>query len=359
MNKELGVIQIIDSLETGGAEVLAVNIANALCLKGINSHICVTRKEGRLKENINTKVGYLFLSRKKTIDFKSIITLKKYIKKNNIKIIHAHSSSLFIAFCVKLLHPKVKIYWHDHYGKSQDLYKRPSFFLKIMSFFVDSIISVNSSLKKWAENTLNCNKVYFLNNFPSFSNIEKKTFLKGIEGKRIVHLAAFRAQKDHETLIEAFSLLIENNKNWTLHLVGNVNKDIYANKILALIDAKGLKNHIFVYGSQLDIKHILSQATIGVLSSKSEGLPIALLEYGLTKLPVVVTNVGECSNVIENGQSGIVVEKENSIAMTKALEEYVLSADKRSSFGNVHFKNMKNKYSQEHFIIQLKNIYTL
>ena len=358
MDKELSIIQVIDSLETGGAEVLSVNVANLLKEEGLNSHICVTRKEGRLKENINTKVGYLFLARKKTIDFKAIVTLKKYIKKNNIKIIHAHSSSLFIACCVKFLYPKVKLFWHDHYGKSQDLEKRPYFFLKIMSFFIDSIISVNSSLKEWAENTLNCNKVFFLNNFPSLSNLEKKTFLKGIDGKRIVHLAAFRAQKDHETLIEAFSLSLEKNKDWTLHLVGNMNKDAYAYKILDLIEAKGLKKHIFVYGSQLDIKHILSQATIGVLSSKSEGLPIALLEYGLAKLPVVITNVGECSKVVENGESGIVVEKENSTAFATALEMYISDKDKRESFGEMHYNNVQKKYSQQGFISQLIKIYT-
>ena len=48
---DLGVIQVIDSLDAGGAEVLAVNIANALSETGMNSHLCVTRKEGVLKKN--------------------------------------------------------------------------------------------------------------------------------------------------------------------------------------------------------------------------------------------------------------------------------------------------------------------
>ena len=44
-----GVIQIIDSLNVGGAEVLAVNISNALVARNFNSHICTTREEGILK----------------------------------------------------------------------------------------------------------------------------------------------------------------------------------------------------------------------------------------------------------------------------------------------------------------------
>ena len=54
---KIGVIQVIDSLDAGGAEVLAVNIANALLEKGMNSHLCVTRKEGVLKTNIDKNIG--------------------------------------------------------------------------------------------------------------------------------------------------------------------------------------------------------------------------------------------------------------------------------------------------------------
>ena len=122
MNKA-GVIQIIDSLNTGGAEVLAVNIANGLYKKGINSHLCTTRKEGLLLNNIYEGVGYLFLNKKKVFDFNAIIKLKNYLTKNNIKIIHAHSTSVFFAFFIKIISPGIKIIWHDHYGKSEELDK--------------------------------------------------------------------------------------------------------------------------------------------------------------------------------------------------------------------------------------------
>jgi hypothetical protein len=130
---KIGVIQVIDSLDAGGAEVLAVNIANALCEEEVNSHLCTTRKEGVLKSNLNKKTGFLFLGRKKSIDFSAIIRFKKYLKNNNIGVIHAHSTSSFFVFCVKLIYPKVKIIWHDHYGKSQELKKRKTFLLKIIT----------------------------------------------------------------------------------------------------------------------------------------------------------------------------------------------------------------------------------
>lgn len=64
-------------------------------------------------------------------------------------------------------------------------------------------------------------------------------------------------------------------------------------------------------------------------ASKSEDLPIALLEYGLAKLSMVINNVGECCKFVENGQSVIVLEKENRNAFAKELETYMY--DKRKS----------------------------
>jgi glycosyltransferase involved in cell wall biosynthesis len=107
----------------------------------------------------------------------------------------------------------------------------------------------------------------------------------------------------------------------------------------------------------LDIKNILHQATLGVLSSKSEGLPVALLEYGLASLPVIATDVGECAKVIEHHKSGIVVEKENYLELSEAMEILALSVEKRKSYGALHHKNIQIKYSKEHFIQQLINIY--
>jgi hypothetical protein len=167
---KLGVIQIIDSLDTGGAEVLAVNIANSLIDQKINSHICVTRKEGKLIGNINKEVRYLFLNRKKTIDIKSVFLFRKYIISNNISILHAHSSSSFFAFCVKITYPKVKIVWHTHLGSMVKYKTKKLLFIKFLSFFFSAIITVNDQLKNWANSKLYCKKVFFLYKLPIFNN---------------------------------------------------------------------------------------------------------------------------------------------------------------------------------------------
>ena len=356
MNKK-GVLQIIDSLDTGGAEVLSVNIANSLNQQKINSHLCVTRKEGKLKENLKDEVGYLFLGKKKTVDIKSILKLKSYILEHNIHIIHAHSTSYFIAFCIKVLNPRLHLIWHDHYGVQEDLKKRKLIPIKLISKYFDAIISVNNNLKEWSKTKLNCKKVFFLNNFAVFNNESKITVLKEKGSYKIVHLAAFREQKDHEILINAFHKFCVNNINWTLHLIGDAKNKRYSLKIIKLINNKKLNKKVFIYGACLDIKNILSQAHIGVLSSKSEGLPIALLEYGLAKLPVIVTDVGECNKVITNNISGFLVKPNNTEKFVSKLNILANSEALRNSFGTEHYNNVTHNYSKELFLNNLLDIY--
>ena len=358
MNKPLKVIQIIDSLNPGGAEMMAVNIANGLLTKNVNSYICSTRLEGALKDKIDANVGYQFLNKKKSIDFKAFFKLHQYLKNNSIKIIHAHSSSFFIAFVMKILNYNRIIIWHDHYGKSERLKDREKQSIKITSILFTHIISVNKLLLQWAKKELYSKSVSYI---PNFANLESKqidnTILKGEKGKRIVCLANLRAQKDHFNLINAFIVVQKQYSDWTLHLVGVDNKDVYSDNIKSLIITKSLENCVFVYGSRMDIANILEQTSIGVLSSKSEGLPVALLEYGLAKLPVVITNVGDCKEVIENNVNGFLITAENAIVLADKIIELIQGAKKRNQFGLNLYNKVILKYSEDNYLEQLLKIY--
>lgn len=57
---QIRVLQIIDTLHAGGAERLAVNYANELTRFVDQTHLCVTRLDGILKESLNDNVGLIF-----------------------------------------------------------------------------------------------------------------------------------------------------------------------------------------------------------------------------------------------------------------------------------------------------------
>jgi glycosyltransferase involved in cell wall biosynthesis len=354
--KQIKVLQLIDSLNTGGAEMMAVNIANGLSEFGVESHLCVTRKEGHLKNKLNSTVKYLYLHKKSTIDIRAITELKKYIEFNSISIIHAHSSSFFLARIIKLLKTSIKICWHDHYGYSEDIANRKFFILKQFSTHFCHIFSVNKKLENWAEINLKAKGVSFLPNFASLTK-DKFTFLEGVDGKRIICLANLRPQKDHLNLIEAFKSFQKSVKGWTLHLVGEDKKNDYSKSIKQRIQDYNLSDSIFIYGSKPDISFILSQGTIGVLSSISEGLPISLLEYGQANLPVVCTDVGACSSVIKHDYSGYIVSPNNNADLALYLIKLAKSKENRFKFGVNLNRDIKLQYSKETIIRTIIKVY--
>jgi hypothetical protein len=114
------VVQLIDSLQTGGAERIAVNFANALAEDSITSYLVVTRQEGLLKSNISKKVNYLFLNRSKTLDFKAVKQFNRFVKNQSVLVVHAHASSFFFACLAKCFGGEFKLIWHDHNGKRKN-----------------------------------------------------------------------------------------------------------------------------------------------------------------------------------------------------------------------------------------------
>ncbi|GLB50851.1 glycosyltransferase [Neptunitalea lumnitzerae] len=352
------VVQLIDSLDIGGAERMAVNIANGLAECNHFSGLVSTRKEGELKEKISDKVSYLFLQRQKTLDIGAVLRLKNYLKQHKIEIIHAHSSSYFVAVLAKVFYPSVKIVWHDHYGKSEYLAERPAGVLKAFKFGIHAVISVNEQLAKWAREVVGFKKACYVSNFAYLEDDKVLlTKLKGTEGKRILCLANYRPQKDHKNLLRAFEQLHEQHPDWTLHLVGKNFNDAYADEIAHLIKEATLEDRVFMYGSRTDTKNILEQATIGVLASESEGLPLALLEYGLMKLPVVVTKVGECSTVVKNNENGLLVPPKNNELLCVAMSTLIAENDKRISLGAQLYETVQNHYGQNQYLQRLITIY--
>lgn len=352
------VLQLIDSLEAGGAERLAVTFANVLAEEIEASFLCTTRAEGILKATINENVGYLFLEKQSRLDIKAILKLKRFIKKNKISTIHAHATSFFTATLVKLFYPKVQLIWHDHYGQSEFLEQRPKGILKFCSRFFSHIYCVNQTLVNWSQNYLNCKSVSYLQNFAQLAASSSITELKGEDGKRILCLANLRPQKDHLTLLKAFKGVLETHADWSLHCVGKDFNDTYSKDVSVYIKTHNLNDNVHLYGSCLDIKAIVSKCNIGVLSSKSEGLPISLLEYALGDLAVITTNVGDCSLIVSTSDKGKLIPPNNETALKNAFLYYIENKTERTMAAKNLKAHVLDQFSQQAVVKTLLNSYT-
>jgi glycosyltransferase involved in cell wall biosynthesis len=347
------VLQLIDSMDAGGAERIAVTFANALANHTQDSHLCVTRAEGVLKDQLYPDVGFHFLKKRSTLDFAALFRLRKYLKTHKITVLHAHTTSYFFATFVKIIYPKIKLIWHTHMGERVQSGRTQNKVLYLCSFFFSGIIAVNEELKAWCAHYLATPGVYYLPNF-----VQLNKFPKVVEEAReesIICLANLKTPKNHLNLIEAFRTVSAVYPNWKLLLAGKDFKDSYSEKLMEATKKAGLQNKVVFLGQQSKVETLLVKSSIGVLASDSEGLPMALLEYGAAGLAVVATRVGHCEEVI--GDFGNVVPAQDAKALGEAIFDYVSHPERCKTQASMFRARIREKYSEEAVLPQLLTIY--
>ncbi len=354
------VMQLIDSLELGGAERMAVSYANMLSKHIDRSYLCVTRNEGALKKTLAQDVSYHFLDRTKTLDFKAVKRTVAFIQKENIGLIHAHGTSFFFAYLIKRKYKGVKVIWHIHHGASADYGFLKTALIKNCVLSFDGVIVVNAELKNWVQNSLDvpAQKCHYLSNFVEFDNDNSDTKLElpGMAPQRVVCLANLKHPKEHLFLCLAFNEVVKKYPNATLHLVGKDFQDNYSDLLKALIKQNGLEASIFIYGQQDEPKKFLDACDIGVIASSSEGLPMALLEYGKSNLAVVTTDVGECAAVVQD--NGLVVGSGDEYAMKMALETLLDNGERTHKLADSFTQSVKEMYSLQAIQSKVLNVYS-
>ena len=249
------------------------------------------------------------------------------------------------------------------FRSSEQLHNRPSLYLRLLSLFFDHAFAVNGKLLNFAVTKLHItpDKVSFLANFADLNfddNNQDPDIPDGNSKSKLICLANLRPQKDHDNLLDAFKSVRVKYPDSRLYLVGgHFNDDYYHGIIKRMKSEELLVDHVHVLGSRNDVASILSVCDIGVLSSVSEGLPVSLLEYGLAGLPVVCTNVGDCSFVLDDGRCGRLVEPGNHNMLAEAIIELLDKKDLAYSLGTKLKDRVNTLFSINGAISQIINVY--
>jgi glycosyltransferase involved in cell wall biosynthesis len=355
----VAVLQMVDSLMAGGAERMGVTLSNLLPRDRFRPCLCVTRESGPLEEFVAGDVPRLKLNRKGKVDQGALKHALRFIRENGVRIIHAHASSLFFARLVSMFPPYPKVVWHDHYGNCE-LNDRPVWLYRLATKKIGGVITVNQMLADWATESLAVpdERVWFIRNAVDIpANVEPAGELPGKPGKRILCVANLRPQKDHPTLVRAMKLVVEQDPEAHLILVGNVTEPPQRDLIFATIAELGMGPHITYLGSRSDVAQIMRGSDIAVLSSISEGLPLVVLEYGSLRLPVICTSVGQCAEVLDNGKAGILIPPSTPEVLARELLGLLGSPERRRHLGNALCDRVQSVYGAPAMIQQTCSVY--
>jgi glycosyltransferase involved in cell wall biosynthesis len=358
-DQRLPVMHVIDTLSAAGAERVAVNIVNHLPRDRYVPYLCTTRSDGPLDALVAPDVIRLRLQRGSRFDYRAIKTFRNFIKDKNIRLLHVHSSSLFIAR-VAALGLNVIIIWHAHYGRyaTTGQFERR---YRVGTYGIDGVMTVSEELAEWCSRRLGIpsEAVWYLPNPVSVdaNATSSPVGLPGVKGSRIVCLANFRPEKDHFTLVKAMSRVVTEAPAAHLILVGKDNDSAYKALIHREISALGLEENVSILGARHDIAAVLGACDIGVLSSTYEGLPMSLLEYGVAGLAAVATHVGQCADVLDQGRVGNLVPPSSADELSRELISLLLSPSKRLRLAELFRKRVTETYSAAVVVNQVCKIY--
>lgn len=134
-------------------------------------------------------------------------------------------------------------------------------------------------------------------------------------------LARLDPQKDHATLLRAWSRVVAAHPEARLLLAGGtqLGGEAYVDRLHALVHSLDLDDRVYFLGVRRDVPDLLAAADLLVMSSRWEGLGLVFLEAMNAARPIVATAVGGVPEVVRDGDTGLLVEPDDPEALSAAI----------------------------------------
>lgn len=361
------VVHITLSMGTGGIE----NLILELCKKSNRdifdlSVICLDSAGDLFQDLQSLGVGCFVEKRKPGFDWRLILRLASLFRKLNVDVVHSHNQACaFYAGCAAFLAriPVSIVTEHSRnyiHGNAVRIWEK-----RLLSLIIDKWVDVSDYLASFTVNfdKINNNKVRIILNgvdCKKFCNKVKSTYcnIKNFYGLRdsakiIIMVARFASIKNHSLMIDAFCKIVTIFDDVLLLLAGEGEclVDI-KNKTLQL----GLNNNVLFLGNNKNINELLAYSDVFVLCSRSEGLPLSLLEASASKVPVVLTENSNSSGFIVNMVNGTVV-KDDAVSLANGIKECLINIEQSKKMASIAQQKVIERYSLDFTVKQYEDLY--
>jgi glycosyltransferase involved in cell wall biosynthesis len=131
----------------------------------------------------------------------------------------------------------------------------------------------------------------------------------------------------------------------------------YAKKLKEIVKNFGLEDDIIFTGKVSNLREVMSIMDIFLMTSRSEGTPLVILEAMAMEIPVVAPDVGGISEQISDGETGFVVPPKDIEATFKSLQMLLNDPDLREEMGRMGRERVRSLFSLEKCIQSHRDLY--
>lgn len=177
--------------------------------------------------------------------------------------------------------------------------------------------------------------------------ISMSNSLKNPDVFTFVFVGRIVRDKGMDELMEAFSNLINDNKNVRLFLVGNYEQELDPVSELTIEHIKSIPQIQAVgpkYGDELLAYYAASDCF--VFPSYREGFPNTVMEAGAMGLPSIVTDINGSREIIVNGENGVIIPSKDTKALYNAMNKMIEDRETYASMATKARPMIESRFEQ-------------
>src|SRR5690606_37905601 len=334
------ILQIINSLGTGGAEKLLLDTIPLYVEKGIQMDILLLWDNDLPFTKALQELGCckIYILKKSTnykhiYNISSIFKIRKIIKNYDLVHVHLFPAQYYTVFANILNVNKTKLLFTEHSTSNKRL--NNTFFKGIEKFIYKNyskLVCITEEINEIYKKYLGSSKgLIVIHNGVAINKIQKAeplfrcsihTDIKE-DDVLLLQVSAFRTGKDQMTLIKSLTLLPINTKL----LLAGVGENLQ--HCQNLTKELGLENRVLFLGQRMDIPQLLKSVDVVCLSSHYEGLSLSSVEGLASGKPFIASNVPGLKEVVQD--AGILFEKENEHDLASKISRLVEDVDYRDT----------------------------
>jgi glycosyltransferase involved in cell wall biosynthesis len=353
------ICHVMHDLIVGGAQVLAAELARQLrdsyrflfiCLDDLGTLGRELREEGFPVEVLGRRPGQ---------DWRCARRLAAIVRREQVDLLHAHQYTPFFYSTVsRLLGSRPPIFFTEH-GRHHPDYPRWKRILanRVLLRGHDRVVAVGEAVRQALIHNegIPPGRVEVIYNGISLERFEtrltetERAAVRAAIGLDpddlvLIQVARLDRLKDHATAIRTIERVAGRCPRARLVLVGDGPE---RGTIEELVGHRSLRDNVRLLGERDDVPRLLAASDIALLTSISEGIPLALIEAMAARRAVVSTQVGGVAEVVADGQTGLLAPAGDDTALA---EHILLLAD--DSLRRDQMGRMGRQRAQELFSVR-------
>ncbi|MGC2238978.1 MAG: glycosyltransferase [Pyrinomonadaceae bacterium] len=361
------VLHLLDTLNRGGAEMQVLDVCRNACDFGIDLTLA-TMKGGSMEADfLASGADFVKLNRRFSVDIFLASELRKIIKEREIEIVHGYQAveGLHLYLATRGLKRVKKVL--SFQGFLTDKKNRAA--LKFLIRRMDANVVVSRGLRKWHSevdklDTENFHVIYngadekrlkpTQKSLRKELGLDENTLLVGMVGN------FYRdPRKDQMSLCQALPKVFAEIGNAHSIFAGmtELGAEEKRDACIRFCAENGIAKRVHFLGARSDVPDVLAALDVFVFSSLHEGLPVAVSEAMLARVPMIVSDIEPLLEASGNGEYAEVFPVKDVEVLTGKILKLLKDADLRASLANRAFEFAKENFSIEAHLQDLKKLY--